>query len=347
MALQSHRWRLGAKYVTLSTVGAIVAVAIALFVSQWLTALQPASAAPLAAVPDLVYMSEDTPESIELGESFDLEISVAEWRGQGDRGGISVSFPSLTDTDPNGSTSSYDSAQGKVETTSYTNGVSHVAYHDKGDGIFRANASTRSPAEYLLVESDDGAWPGGTSGGDYVWRTLLLKVTPKERGEFQINYRVWLCGNGYEECDRRPRSEQTDDEDQQLWAVWILTVNVTNPVTATGDFARNSAEDFDTLDAADNENPTGIWSDGTTMWVADDSDGKLYAYGLDTKARDSSKDFDTLDAAGNGSPTGIWSDGTTMWVADDSDDEIYAYNVSTKARDSSKDFDTPDAAGNE
>ena len=132
MALLSHRRILGAKYVTLSAVGAIVAVAIALFVFQWLTAPQPASAAPLGAVPGLVFSSEDTPESIELGESFDLEVSVAEGTGQGDRGGISVSFPDLTDTDTSGSTSSYDTDQGKVETTSYTNGVSHVSYHDKG-----------------------------------------------------------------------------------------------------------------------------------------------------------------------------------------------------------------------
>ena len=29
---------------------------------------------------------------------------------------------------------------------------------------------------------------------------------------------------------------------------------------------------------ADNESPTGIWSDRTTMWVADYSDEKIYAY---------------------------------------------------------------------
>ena len=82
------------------------------------------------------------------------------------------------------------------------------------------------------------------------------------------------------------------------------------------------------------------------MWVADNTDDKLYAYELATKARDSSKDFDTLSAAGNNFPIGIWSDGTTMWVADNTDSKIYAYNLATKARDSSKDFDTLSAAGN-
>ena len=97
---------------------------------------------------------------------------------------------------------------------------------------------------------------------------------------------------------------------------------------------------FDTLIAAGNIVPLGIWSDGTTMWVADEGNdepysGKIYAYDLATKARDASKDFDTLIDAGNIYPIGIWSDGTTMWVANyDGDNEynvkIYAYNLATK-----------------
>ena len=110
--------------------------------------------------------------------------------------------------------------------------------------------------------------------------------------------------------------------------------------------ARDSAKDFDTLRAAGNRNPDGLWSDGTTMWAADQDSDKIYAYSMGTKARDSAKDFDTLRAAGNTGPGGLWSDGTTMWVADWRDDKIYAYSMSTKARDSAKDFDTLRAAGN-
>ena len=47
----------------------------------------------------------------------------------------------------------------------------------------------------------------------------------------------------------------------------------------------------------------------TTMWVADYSDYKIYAYNLSTKARDSGKDFNTLEDAENEGPEGIWSDG--------------------------------------
>ena len=80
----------------------------------------------------------------------------------------------------------------------------------------------------------------------------------------------------------------------------------------TDEFGWKAVDDLDGLRAAGNGNPTGIWSDGTTMWVADERDDKLYAYNTDG-TRDSSKDFNTLLAAGNLNPWGIWSDGTTMW----------------------------------
>ena len=105
---------------------------------------------------------------------------------------------------------------------------------------------------------------------------------------------------------------------------------------------QDSGSDF-TLDAA-NDYPTGIWSDGTTMWVADFEDHKLYAYRMSDRSRDSGKDF-TLDAD-NGSPVGIWSDGTTMWASDFTDAKLYAYRMSDRSRDSGKDFNTLSAAGN-
>ena len=91
--------------------------------------------------------------------------------------------------------------------------------------------------------------------------------------------------------------------------------------------ARVSSKDFDTLEGAENDHPAGIWSDGATMWVADYSDDKIYAYNISNKARVSSKDFDTLEGAKNDHPRGIWSDRTTMWVADYSDEKIYAYRA--------------------
>lgn len=42
--------------------------------------------------------------------------------------------------------------------------------------------------------------------------------------------------------------------------------------------SREAAKDFNTLNAAGNDRARGIWSDGKTMWVADQTDGKIYAY---------------------------------------------------------------------
>ena len=111
-------------------------------------------------------------------------------------------------------------------------------------------------------------------------------------------------------------------------------------------FVRNPEADFDTLTRAFNFEPQGIWSDGTTLWVADWLNEELYAYDMASKARVPDKDFDTLADAGNTWPGGIWSDGTTMWVVDWFDQEIYAYDMASKARVPGKEFNTLEAAGN-
>ena len=97
-------------------------------------------------------------------------------------------------------------------------------------------------------------------------------------------------------------------------------------------------QEFNTLDAAGNDFPIAIWSDGTTMWVVDLDDIKIYAYEMATKARDADKEFNTLDAAGNDNPQGLWSDGTTMWVTGRDDQKLYAYDMDTKARVPGEDF---------
>ena len=125
----------------------------------------------------------------------------------------------------------------------------------------------------------------------------------------------------------------------------VYTVTVVRSVTTT--FGWNAAADFNTLDAVGNSYPAGIWSDGTTMWVVNTHDDKIYAYSVATKARDAAKDFDALNTSGNNSPVGLWSDGETIWVADSEDGKLYAYSLSTGARDASKDFDGLKGAGNE
>ena len=86
------------------------------------------------------------------------------------------------------------------------------------------------------------------------------------------------------------------------------------------------------LREADNKTPTGIWSDGDTIWVADRQDKKIYAYELSTGNRRAYLEIDALDSAGNDNPYGIWSNGETMWVGDYDDARFYAYRMPATAR---------------
>ena len=81
---------------------------------------------------------------------------------------------------------------------------------------------------------------------------------------------------------------------------------------------------------SDNSGAYGIWSDGTTIWVADITDDKLYAYALADGTRLTSKEFDLH--SDNGDPRGIWSDGDTIWVADWNDYKLYAYALADGTR---------------
>ena len=88
------------------------------------------------------------------------------------------------------------------------------------------------------------------------------------------------------------------------------------------DGAHDTAKDFTTLDGAGNNEPTGIWSDGTTMFVADADDDKVYVYKMSDQSRVPGNDFD-LDSD-NGLPQAIWSDGN-MYVADATAHKVYIY----------------------
>ncbi len=120
-----------------------------------------------------------------------------------------------------------------------------------------------------------------------------------------------------------------------------------NRVLAPG-FVRSPERDVLLQRHSTHPNPTGVWSDGVTMWIADDRNlDRAYGYELATGARDADKDISTLDDAGNDFPRGLWSDGTTIWVADAGyGQELYAYDLDTGARDADKDINASCSAGN-
>ena len=72
--------------------------------------------------------------------------------------------------------------------------------------------------------------------------------------------------------------------------------------------------------------PGGLVTDGTTLWVVDNSDNKLYAYTISSGAQDTSKEF-TLHSD-NGNPGGATLYSNHFYITDTSDNKVYAYTTS-------------------
>ncbi|MXZ88546.1 MAG: hypothetical protein F4Z07_06795 [Dehalococcoidia bacterium] len=85
--------------------------------------------------------------------------------------------------------------------------------------------------------------------------------------------------------------------------------------------------------AGGHDMPSGMWSDGTTLWLLQNGDGAddaIYAYDLETGARVEEREFE-LDES-NRAPRGVWSDGTTIWVSDSGRNKLFAHHLATGER---------------
>ena len=154
--------------------------------------------------------------AVEVGQSFDVSIRMHDPAFAGEHGGISVSFPLITES--GGSNDRHISSIAEVEVLSYTSGVSNVTIHQPGATIYHRAGNQQFPADYLLVESDDPSWSRSDD------RTLRLRITPKQTGEFPILVRGWLCADGYTDCWRNPASGRSID--MQGWPAEQLSVQV-------------------------------------------------------------------------------------------------------------------------
>ena len=157
---------------------------------------------------------ETSATSVNAGESFTLTVRMYDVQEAGEHGGISVSFPTLTES--GGSTNGHSSFRAEVEVLDYTSGLSNVTFHQPGATIYHRENNRQFPAAYLLVESDDPSWSRSDD------RTLRLRITPWKGGEFPMQIRGWLCADGYTGCYRNPSSGPVID--QQGWVaekVWV------------------------------------------------------------------------------------------------------------------------------
>ena len=177
------------------------------------------------------------------------------------------------------------------------------------------------------------------SGADYgsvTANSVSVTVTDDDTAAVELT-RKQVTGFTLDSANNNPKGIWGNDE-----TFWISQNGSPDKLFAynRSDGNRDSSQDFNTLTGASNETPTGICSDGTTMFVADYADAKVYAYTLATKARDSAKEF-TL-ASANAAPEGLWCDATHIWVVNDANSlssKIFAYQRSDGSHVSSMDFD--------
>ena len=93
------------------------------------------------------------------------------------------------------------------------------------------------------------------------------------------------------------------------------------------DFEYNVTRDIEMLDR-DHEIPTGVWSDGRTVYVLDNSESgsdAVYAYDLETGELVEGESF--LLWVQNRFSHGLWSNGEVIWISDSGKDKVYAYTL--------------------
>ena len=159
---------------------------------------------------------ETSASAVDGGESFTLAIRMYDVQEEGEHGGISVSFPLLTEAGNSGGM--YSSEAADVEAVNYTTGLSHVTFFQPGATIYHKDDNRMLSAPHLLVESDDPMWYRSDD------RTLTLRITPKYRGEFPIWIRGWICEEEYTVCKRMPITGS--ETDQQGYRVEVATIAV-------------------------------------------------------------------------------------------------------------------------
>ena len=116
------------------------------------------------------------------------------------------------------------------------------------------------------------------------------------------------------------------------------------PSPSEVDFEWTVDRDIEELDGG-NDRATGVWSDGTTLWVADNADGAgdtVYAYDRASGERLSEREFELAEA--NRAPRGFWSDRSVVWVSDSGRERLFAYDLATGERLEDREFAL--AAGN-
>ena len=104
------------------------------------------------------------------------------------------------------------------------------------------------------------------------------------------------------------------------------------PTPSEADFEWTVTHDTDELDAG-HDIPTGMWGDGTTLWLGENGDGAddaVHAYDIESGERAEEREFELDDA--NRAPRGVWSDEETIWISDSGQNRLFAHDLASGER---------------
>ena len=261
---------------------------------------------------DMLYVYERNPNSSEHGDRVEeLEISLP--LGNDDPRGIWSDGEKMWVVD-----------EGENEDRVYAMNFRDVRHSD-------------DELEVAQVNSPAGLW----TDGETIW------VSETGRSDYGKLF-AYDLSDGLRIWAKDVRLHTTHLEPRSMWSdgttVWVPYIgDSANYLYAygmdpdTNEIGQVVLDKIISLDS-DNSDPMGTWSDGTTIWVSDSDDGKLYAYGLSDKSRKSSRDISLHSR--NEDPAGIWSDGHYIWVLDTVDKHVYAYGLSDGRRKRAREFST-------
>ena len=167
----------------------------------------------------------------------------------------------------------------------------------------------------LNINNDEptGLWSDGTTMwvGDFTWLKLFA---------YRLSDGTYLPEESV--------SVDTYGQGLAMWSdgdTWWIGVNSKHTgVRGFEAYSDTRRPEADFPLASTNTYHIGMVSDGTTMWVVDTLDERLYAYSTEDGTHQPFG-YQVLDPR-NSQPRGAWSDGTTLYVVDSLDRVLYGYS---------------------
>ena len=142
---------------------------------------------------------------------------------------------------------------------------SDLALHpdnDDGRGIWSDNVTM-----WVLDRRDDALFGYDLASGELLAEYALDDANDDPRGIFSDGATVWVSNHDPKRlfAYRLPSLEEAAGEDEDAEDL---------------ELERITDEEFTKLGRASNNSPRGIWSDGDVMYVADESDARVYSYNM-------------------------------------------------------------------